>query len=185
LSTHWAAQFYEKWGLRPLEQTSRFSAGNPSPYVVVDRAEMSLQGSSCFVDHVPAQFTKVAGMFNFDMVGEGEGAGCSLSPDPEELRRALDKADSHVGVLRRTQFFRGVVVRGSDFAPFYQAGIPCISFASNGPPPGLSSHKGYNLPHQSRHHGRHRQTRLFSGILLGRPLSYYKYKRGHTFVSTA
>ena len=51
----------------------------------------------------------------------------------EELKQVLDKADAHVGILRRTRFFRGVGVRGSDFAPFYQAGIPCISFSSNGP----------------------------------------------------
>lgn len=108
-------------------------------FVLFGGEEMGLQGSSYFVEHVPAPFSKVTGMFNFDMVGEGEGAGCSLSPDPEELRTALDKADSHIGILRRTRFLRGVGVRGSDFAPFYGAGIPCISFSSNGP------HLAYHL----------------------------------------
>lgn len=108
-------------------------------FVLFGGEEMGLQGSSYFVENVPSQFSQVAGMFNFDMVGEGDGAGCSLSPEPEELKHVLDKADAHVGILRRTRFFRGVGVRGSDFAPFYQAGIPCISFSSNGP------HLAYHL----------------------------------------
>ncbi len=108
-------------------------------FVLFGGEEMGLQGSSYFVEHVPAQFSKVAGMFNFDMVGEGDGAGCSLSPNPEGLKQVLDKADAYVGILRRARFFSGVGVRGSDFAPFYQAGIPCISYSSNGP------HLAYHL----------------------------------------
>ena len=38
-----------------------------------------------------------------------------------------------VGVLRSSRVMREVGVRGSDFAPFFAAGIPCISFYSNGP----------------------------------------------------
>jgi hypothetical protein len=108
-------------------------------FVLFGGEEMGLQGSTYFVDHVPEQFTKVDTMFNFDMVGEGDGVGCSLSPEPEALKEALDRADGRVGILRRARFFRGVGVRGSDFAPFYQRGIPCISFASNGP------HLAYHL----------------------------------------
>lgn len=109
-------------------------------FVLFGGEEMGLQGSTYFADHVPASFTKVDAMFNFDMVGEGDGVGCSLSPEPEALKLALDRADERVGILSRTRFFRGGVgVRGSDFAPFYQKGIPCISFSSNGP------HLAYHL----------------------------------------
>ncbi len=108
-------------------------------FVLFGGEEMGLQGSTYFVGHIPAAFTRVDSMFNFDMVGEGDGVGCSLSPEPEALKLALDKADERVDILSRTRFFRGVGVRGSDFAPFYQEGIPCISFASNGP------HLAYHL----------------------------------------
>ena len=109
-------------------------------FVLFGGEEMGLQGSTYFADNVPEPFVKVDTMFNFDMVGEGDGLGCSLSPEPEALKEALDRADERVHILRRTRFFRGSVgVRGSDFAPFYQKGIPCFSFASNGP------HLAYHL----------------------------------------
>jgi Zn-dependent M28 family amino/carboxypeptidase len=108
-------------------------------FVLFGGEEMGLQGSTYFADHVPAPFDRVDAMFNFDMVGEGDGVGCSLSPEPEDLKLALERADERVDILSRTRFFRGVGVRGSDFAPFYQKGIPCISFASNGP------HLAYHL----------------------------------------
>jgi Zn-dependent M28 family amino/carboxypeptidase len=108
-------------------------------FVLFGGEEMGLQGSTYFTDHIPAPFESVGAMFNFDMVGEGDGLGCSLSPEPEILKEVLDKADGRVNILRRTRFFRGVGVRGSDFAPFYQKGIPCFSFASNGP------HLAYHL----------------------------------------
>jgi hypothetical protein len=108
-------------------------------FVLFGGEEMGLQGSTFFADHIPAPFERVDAMFNFDMVGEGDGVGCSLSPEHEDLKLALDKANERVDILSRTRFFRGVGVRGSDFAPFYQKGIPCISFASNGP------HLAYHL----------------------------------------
>ncbi|MBU1186248.1 MAG: M28 family peptidase [Acidobacteria bacterium] len=109
-------------------------------FVLFGGEEMGLQGSTYFADHVPTQFTKTAAMFNFDMVGEGDGAGCGLGPEPKELKEMLEKADESVGILRNTRFFRGVGVRGSDYAPFYNKGIPCVSFSSNGP------HLFYHLP---------------------------------------
>ncbi len=108
-------------------------------FVLFGGEEMGLQGSTYFADHVPAPFESVDAMFNFDMVGEGDGVGCSLSPEPEDLKLALDRADKRVNILSRTRFFRGVGVRGSDFAPFFHKGIPCISFSSNGP------HLAYHL----------------------------------------
>ena len=95
--------------------------------------EMGLQGSYHFAAHVPGPFAKVDAMFNFDMVGEGDGIGTGISAEPPGLRKALEAADARLGVLRSTRVMRGVGVRSSDFAPFFIAGIPCLSFHSNGP----------------------------------------------------
>ncbi len=102
-------------------------------FVLFGAEEKGLQGSHFFADHIPSVFEKVDGMFNFDMVGEGDGTGCSLSPEPKELHQIIQQADESLNILRRTRFLRGVGVRGSDYVPFYQKGIPCASFASNGP----------------------------------------------------
>ncbi|MGB7295036.1 MAG: M20/M25/M40 family metallo-hydrolase [Candidatus Aminicenantales bacterium] len=95
--------------------------------------EMGLQGSSYFVEHIPLPFSRVDTMFNFDMVGEGDGTGIGYSEDTPELKTLLEEADRQVGTLGRAYPIRGVGVRGSDHAPFYQKGIPCVSFHSNGP----------------------------------------------------
>jgi len=110
-------------------------------FVLFGGEEKGLQGSSFFADHIPPVFEKADGMFNFDMVGEGDGTGCSMSPEPELLQKLFEKADESVSILRSVRYLRGVGVRGSDYAPFYQKGIPSVSFASNGP------HIGY---HQTR-----------------------------------
>ncbi len=95
--------------------------------------EKGLQGSSYFVEHIPPAFSQVDAMFNFDMVGEGDRAGIGYSGDFPDLKTLVEEADRHVGTLRGAYPIRGVGVRGSDHAPFYQKGIPCISFHSNGP----------------------------------------------------
>ena len=95
--------------------------------------ELGLQGSTWFVDHVPGPFDKVAGMFNFDMTGEGDGLWGAASAEPMEFRKALEDADNSVKVLRGLGTIRGVGVRGSDFAPFFLKGIPAASLGSNGP----------------------------------------------------
>ncbi len=95
--------------------------------------EKGLQGSSYFVEHIPPAFSQVDAMFNFDMVGEGDRAGIGYSGDFPELKTLVEEADRHVGTLRGAYPIRGVGVRGSDHAPFYQKGIPCVSFHSNGP----------------------------------------------------
>ncbi|MBD3413475.1 MAG: M20/M25/M40 family metallo-hydrolase [Candidatus Aminicenantes bacterium] len=102
-------------------------------FVLFGAEEKGLQGSHFFADHIPPVFEKVDGMFNFDMVGEGDGTSCSMTPDPEQLHTIIQQADESIGILGRTRFFRGVGVRGSDYVPFYKKGIPCASFASNGP----------------------------------------------------
>jgi hypothetical protein len=95
--------------------------------------EMGLQGSSYFVEHIPGPFSRVDTMFNFDMVGEGDGAGIGYSGDVPELKALIEEADQHVGTLGGAYPMMAVGVRGSDHASFFQKGIPCISFHSNGP----------------------------------------------------
>jgi Zn-dependent M28 family amino/carboxypeptidase len=95
--------------------------------------EMGLAGSTHFAEHLPAGFTKVTGMFNFDMVGEGDGASCSYTSDPPELRAVLEDAGRRVGNLRRSREIKHVGVRSSDFAPFFLRGAPCVACFSNGP----------------------------------------------------
>lgn len=105
----------------------------PVVFVLFGGEEMGLQGSSYFVENIPAPFKKIAAMFNFDMVGVGDGAGAGISVGFPELKDYLEIADAHVGILRSTRTIRHVGVRGSDYAPFHSKGIPCISFVSNGP----------------------------------------------------
>ena len=102
-------------------------------FVLFGAEEKGLQGSHFFADNIPSAFEKVDGMFNFDMVGEGDGTSCSMTPESKELHEIMEKADESFNIIRRTRFFRGVGVRGSDYVPFYKKGIPCASFASNGP----------------------------------------------------
>jgi len=109
-------------------------------FVLFGGEEMGLMGSTHFASHFPAQFDKIDSMFNFDMVGEGDGAGCAVSAKPEELKKVLEDADKHINTLRRARLIRGVGVRSSDYAPFFLKGAACISFSSNGP------HLYYHLP---------------------------------------
>jgi hypothetical protein len=95
--------------------------------------ELGLQGSTWFVEHVPGPFDEVAGMFNFDMTGEGDGLWGAVAADPDGFRKAIEEADKSVKILRGLGTIRGVGVRGSDFAPFFAKGITAASFGSNGP----------------------------------------------------
>jgi len=95
--------------------------------------EKGLQGSTYFVEHLPPPFEKVNAMFNFDMVGEGDASGIGYSADFPELKTIAEEADQYVKTLRGANPIQGVGVRGSDFAPFFGKGIPCVSFHSNGP----------------------------------------------------
>jgi len=102
-------------------------------FVLFGGEEEGLVGSIYYAAHMPGRFATVVGMFNFDMVGEGDGAGCGYTPEPPELLAALKDADSHVKTLRGTWEIKHVGVRSSDFAPFYQKGAPCVACSSNGP----------------------------------------------------
>ncbi len=102
-------------------------------FVLFGAEEMGLLGSNYFANHLPSQFKKVAGMFNFDMVGEGDGTSCGYSASAVELKQVIEKADKHVNTLKRTWEIKHVGVRSSDFAPFFLKGADCASFFSNGP----------------------------------------------------
>jgi Zn-dependent M28 family amino/carboxypeptidase len=109
-------------------------------FVLFGGEEMGLQGSHYFSEHLPAVFAKADGMFNFDMVGEGDGSAVMFTADAADFKRMLDEADAFVHTLRNTGTIGHVGVRSSDFAPFFLKGVPCMSFFSNGP------HLAYHLP---------------------------------------
>ncbi len=102
-------------------------------FVLFGGEEKGLQGSTYFVDHPFEAVGKIDAMFNFDMVGAGDGAGCGYSAGFPELKPLLEQADTTIRILRQISPIRGVGVRGSDYAPFFLKGIPCVSFHSNGP----------------------------------------------------
>jgi hypothetical protein len=95
--------------------------------------ESGLKGSEYMAAHLPDGLGKPVAMLNFDMVGEGDGIGCGYTDGRPELQEALELARKAAGTVRGTSPIRGVGVQGSDFAPFFQKGVPCLSFASNGP----------------------------------------------------
>ncbi len=107
--------------------------GRSVVFVLFGGEEMGLMGSTHFAGHLPPQFEKIDAMFNFDMVGAGDGAGCSVSEKPEELKKTIQEADKKVHILHRVGTIRGVGVRSSDYAPFFLKGAACASFSSNGP----------------------------------------------------
>ncbi len=118
-----AAEAFAKTGKRPKRSVV---------FVLFGGEEMGLKGSTYFVENVPAQFTKVDAMYNFDMTGEGDGARGSASPNPVEFSKVIKDADKHVNILRRLGVMSGTG-GGSDYAPFNDRDITSASISSNGP----------------------------------------------------
>jgi hypothetical protein len=102
-------------------------------FVLFGGEEKGLQGSTWFAAHLPVSFAKVAAMFNFDMEGEGARATAAISAVPETLKSTILRADEKSRTLAETRVMNPPGVRGSDFAPFFNQGIPCAQFWSNGP----------------------------------------------------
>jgi hypothetical protein len=102
-------------------------------FILFGGEEMGLIGSYDAADFIADTFDTITAMLNFDMVGEGDGTSCAVTPEPPALRRALEDADARIGTLRRTREITHVGVRSSDFAPFFLKGAPCAAFFSNGP----------------------------------------------------
>jgi hypothetical protein len=121
-----------------MAMAQAFAGMNPKPkrsivFALFGGEEMGLQGSSFMAEHVPAPFSRVAAMLNFDMVGEGDGAWCGVSAEPAAFKQVIDEADQETKLLRGIGLIRGIGVRSSDFAPFFLKGVPCASLGSNGP----------------------------------------------------
>ena len=121
-----------------LEIAQAFSRMSKKPkrsvvFALFGGEEMGLMGSTYFADRLPPGIDKVDTMFNFDMVGEGDRSGFGYSDGVPELKALLEASDKMVGTLDGSYAIKGVGVRGSDHAPFYQKGIPVVSFHSNGP----------------------------------------------------
>lgn len=96
--------------------------------------EKGLEGSQFFADHLPPPYTRVVGMVNLDMTGEGAGVWCGYSKAHETLSALVGRVDAALGskVVGKRAFER-VGVRSSDFAPFFTKGVPCVNFSSDGP----------------------------------------------------
>ena len=102
-------------------------------FVLFGGEEKGLEGSTYFSDHLPKPFKNVDAMFNFDMVGEGDGTSCGVAAFAPELKQIIKDADSFIHTLRRSWEIKHVGVRSSDFAPFFLKGATCAAFFSNGP----------------------------------------------------
>lgn len=102
-------------------------------FILFGAEEMGLLGSYEAASFVAQRFDTITAMLNFDMVGQGDGTSCAVTPDPPHLRGALEGADAGIGTLRRVREITHVGVRSSDYAPFFLAGAPCAAFFSNGP----------------------------------------------------
>ncbi len=102
-------------------------------FVLFGAEEMGLLGSYSFADHAARHYDSIDAMLNFDMVGEGDGINCGITPDPDGMKATILKADECVFALRRTWEIKNVGVRSSDYAPFFLKGAACAALFSNGP----------------------------------------------------
>jgi hypothetical protein len=102
-------------------------------FVLFGAEEMGLLGSYSFADHAAENYAAIDAMFNFDMVGEGDGINGGITAGSGGLKETIHAADSTVSTLGRTWEIRKVGVRSSDYAPFFLKGSPCAAFFSNGP----------------------------------------------------
>ncbi|MBK6909452.1 MAG: M28 family peptidase [bacterium] len=96
--------------------------------------EDGLLGSYHFVEQPTIPFGNIAAMFNFDMVGQGDGNATVVGL---ELLGGLGNAyaDS-LATLAKAPRIRAYRGRGSsDYAPFAEAGAPAIAFYSSGDHP--------------------------------------------------
>lgn len=106
-------------------------------FVLFGAEETGLQGSHAFAAGLPYGMRQAAAMINIDMAGAGDGAWCGYSA---ALLPVVEAADAEVGLIRNKRAITRVGVRSSDFAPFFQLGIPCVSLSSTGP------HLAYHEP---------------------------------------
>lgn len=138
-------------GCASVLEAARALAGQPDrptramAFVLFGGEEMGLLGSTYFVATGPTAAGPTRGMINLDMSGQGDGLWCGYSLHDETPRLALEAAQAELGLLTGSRAIRRVGVRGSDFAPFFAAGVPCLTCGSNGP------HVFYHEPRDTIH----------------------------------
>ncbi|MFC1659987.1 M28 family peptidase [Gemmatimonadota bacterium] len=100
-------------------------------FVLFTAEEVGL-GPGHFTDDLPQQFTKVDGVFNYDMVGVGDHVSFDLGSLSGEFRELVLEADESLGIVRESESSRR---SGRDY--------PYLYFASGG------GHTAYEHYHRS------------------------------------
>jgi len=93
-------------------------------FILFGAEEGGLMTSKYFAEHIPPQFEKVDAIFNFDMVGVGDGASCSHNSIPEELKKVFEESDKSVKILKEMRLRKP--------RPGSEIGVPHLSFVSDG-----------------------------------------------------
>lgn len=111
-------------------------------FICFGAEEQGLLGSNYFVNYPTVPKDKIAMMFNFDMVGVGDG-GIGIS-GVETLRKYWYKFYDSLTKEEKNKIKTGRAgVGGTDHTGFKLGGIPALSSASNG------MHKFYHVPDDS------------------------------------
>ncbi len=130
-----------------LSLAKAFAGMNRKPkrsllFVLFGGEEQGLQGSTDFAGKLAGSSYRVKLMINLDMEGAGDQALVFYSSS-EQLKGIIERADKFEKSVAVMREIKGVGVRGSDYAPFFSRGVPCISVFSNGP------HLNYHQPGDS------------------------------------
>jgi Zn-dependent M28 family amino/carboxypeptidase len=128
------ARMFQRCGLQP-KRTLVFVAWNAE--------EMGLLGSRYYVDNPLFPLSDTLAVYNFDMVGGGDGSGVLLfggeDADNLWLTTLMRNAAERDGLTHEIQIVPQKLA--SDHAPFVERGIPiCWGFARPDP------HPGYHTP---------------------------------------
>jgi Zn-dependent M28 family amino/carboxypeptidase len=128
------SRMFQKCGLTP-KRTLLFAEWNAE--------EMGLLGSKYYVDHPTLPLSDTIALYNFDMVGGGDGSGILLFGGDDSVNRWLTdlmiNASDEAGLDHVIQLVPQKLA--SDHAPFVGKGIPvCWGFARPDP------HPGYHTP---------------------------------------
>ena len=100
-------------------------------FVLFTAEELGL-GTSYFTNDLPAQFTKIDGVFNYDMVGVGDYVNLNLNAQPAGFKELVEEADKSYKI-----------VRGSQSSGGSSRDYPYLYFASAG------GHTRYEFYHRS------------------------------------
>nr|ANY58058.1 Peptidase M28 [uncultured bacterium] len=131
-----------------LELARMFQRCNLAPsrtllFVEWNAEEMGLIGSRHFVDSPTVSLDSIKAVYNFDMVGGGDGSGILLFGGDDQQNRWLTDLMVNAAEAEGLEHVIELVPQklASDHAPFVQRGIPiCWGFARPDP------HPGYHQP---------------------------------------